>query len=293
MTLADVLEELRVPFRVGGTHHHVSRGWLGVDCPRCSPGSNRFRLGLHLTTHAASCWTCGRTRLGDALSEITGLPFERLAERFPGLFARGRVAVDPRPVGRYTPPPGVGPLGAAHRGYLIRRGFDPERCAELYGFGGIGPDGPYRWRIFVPVTYQKKPVSWTTRAVGSKIEQRYLSAPPEHESRPIKSCLFGADLATGPSVVVVEGLFGAVRIGPGAVATFGLAYTRSQLRQIARYPVRAICFDTEPAAQRVASRLCDELAAFPGATYRVTLSGPDPDTSPDSEIAELRSRFLV
>ena len=89
-------------------------------------------------------------------------------------------------------------------------------------------------------------------------------------------------------MAVTEGVFGACRIGPGAAATLGVAYTPAQLARIASVPVRLIVFDSDAAGQARARRLADDLAPYPGTTSVVTLSGPDPDTSPDDEIAELR-----
>lgn len=166
---------------------------------------------------------------------------------------------------------------------------------------GPGRRGFLSWRIFIPVSHPDAPgkkrgqwmrTSWTTRAVGRGVEPRYLSAPPDCESVPLKSSLLGLE-SVGHAAVVVEGPFDAFRVGPGAVCTFGLSYTRAQVLLLSRIPVRVICFDNDPAAQARAHKLSDELAPFPGETHVAVLSGPDPDSSPEAEVDELRRQFLA
>src|SRR5207245_2797387 len=105
--------------------------------------------------------------------------------------------------GRYKEPSGVGPLLPEHRNYLSKRGFDPDEVVEKWGVKGIGRGGRYQWRLFVPVFVEKKPVSWTTRAVGN-VELRYVSAPKTEESVHLKDTLFGEDYVRN-TIVVVEG----------------------------------------------------------------------------------------
>ena len=44
--------------------------------------------------------------------------------------------------------------------------------------------------------------------------------------------------------------------------TLGVGYSRAQLLRISKYPLRAVCFDSEPAAQERARQLCEELGDF-------------------------------
>ena len=109
---------------------------------------------------------------------------------------------------------------------------------------------------------------------------------------PHKSVLYGADHARH-AVVVCEGPIDCWAIGPGAVATLGTAYTQAQALALARYPVRAVCYDAEPDAQRRAARLCQTLAAFDGTTVNVVLeTGKDAAAASKAEVAELRKRYL-
>jgi hypothetical protein len=102
-----------------------------------------------------------------------------------------------------------------------------------------------------------------------------------------KDLLYGEDYCRD-AIVVTEGPTDAWRIGPGAVATFGLAYSRAQVLRISRYPLRVICFDSEPEAQRQARRMRDELTAFPGETVIVRLDSKDAASAKPKEVRQLR-----
>lgn len=266
----------------------MSDGWVGVVCPWCGV-EGKPGLGINARSLACSCFKCGRHRVGETLAALTGKPVREVLSMLPGVDPD--VSAPDRPAGVYTPPPGVGPLLPAHRAYLESRGYDPDRLASEWGVRGIGHDGGvYAWRLFMPVPVNGQPATWTTRAVGDATP-RYRSARPEHESHPLKKTLYGWHHVRH-AVVVVEGPFDAIRVGPGAAATCGLTVTAAQVRLIASVPTRVVCFDSDPAAQARARDLADRLAPFPGRTFVVELSGKDPDTSPPAELAELRNRFL-
>ena len=147
------------------------------------------------------------------------------------------------------------------------------------------------WHLFIPLFRHGQLVSYTCRSIGTR-QARYQNASQQDEAYPMSHCLYGADLARH-SVVVVEGPTDAWRVGPGAAAVMGLQMTEHQIAEIAKFPRRAICFDKSNAAQKKARWLCDQLAAFPGDTYRVVIeTGDDPDTCDQEELDELRRRFL-
>ena len=286
--LTDLLDRSRVPYQLP-PHRHVRSGWVGVDCPRCSGGGGKYKLGFELATGRAICWSCGRFDSIAVLAELCGISTRDAA----GVWSRiPRYQPTIQHTGRLVIPPGVGPLGAAHIQYLRRRGFeDPEGLARLWELKGIGIASKLRWRIFIPIfTVDGRQVSWTTRAIGN-VPDRYVSASSEEEAVPHKSILYGAHLAQHVAVVV-EGPVDAWAIGPGAVATCGTSYSTEQVAAAAQYPVRVLCYDDEPAAQRRAQQFARQLAAFPGTTHCVTLeTGSDAAAARPEERAELRAAF--
>ena len=285
LTLVEFLTEHGIEHRTGGSHHHVSSAWLGVDCPSCSPGSGRFRCGLHPEWLVATCWSCGPLRLGEVLAELTGLHPAECRKRL----GRAEHTATERPQGRLLLPPNK-PLTRRHRDYLECRGFNAPELERLWDLRGIVYHPRLAWRVLIPVQHRGKIVSWTTRATGENA-RRYISANAREEAVPIKHCLYG-DSYVRHAAVVVEGPADAWRVGPGAVALLGTAYTRFQVAQLARYPTRVICFDGEPEAQRKAEQLCHELASHPGKTENVMLDAADPGSASPREIKRLRRLYL-
>lgn len=287
MNLHELLDKHGVPFRKGGEHRNVRDSWIGLDCPWCSIGSEKFHLGVHLPTLATTCWRCGRHRLGDTLSLVLRLSLPHILDllkdipRTPTARFRGRSGG-----GVLEYPRGVGPLLNAHLAYLRGRGFDPPTLERLWGVRGLGLTPRLGWRLWIPVHLDGRIVSWTTRAIGDK-GTRYVHAKPEQEAIPIKSLLYGWDHVRR-ATMVVEGPTDAWRIGPGAVAVMGLQVTADQLELIGRVPRRIVCFDSEPAAQKRAGKLCRLLTAFPGETRSVELKADDPGEAGEEEVAQLR-----
>lgn len=220
---------------------------------------------------------------GDAIAAAKALP-------------RARTALVQH-TGTLQLPGPLGPLQAPHRAYLAGRGWDPDELARLWGLQALGIDGRapnglrLPWRIFIPLYHDGKVVSWTTRTIGDRNAKRWFSAGEEEEAIPHKKILFGEDYCRA-AVVAVEGPTDVFSVGPGAVCTFGTAYTEAQIRALARYPVRAICFDKEKQAQAQAEAVCAALSVFPGTTYNIVLDSKDPGCATDAEIRHIRQQFL-
>lgn len=291
MNVIDFLQSNGVPFKRHGEHHHSRRGWVSVDCPKCSPGWNRFRLGFEIATGRTCCWVCGLQNGVAVLTHLTGVSLRdtaavlRLghgAERQAQRSHTGRLSL-----------PRAGDLLPAHRKYLLGRQFDPDEIASLWGIRGIGPTGDMKWRILIPICDKiGRVVSWTTRAINDKTKARYISAKEDQESVPHKEILYGAHLAKH-AIVVAEGPIDAWAIGPGGVGTLGIGFTHPQMCAMMEYPIRVVCFDAEDAAQTRAEELCRELSSVPGIVENVVLeTGKDPAECDRREIADLRAKFF-
>lgn len=287
MTIAEFLTDRGIEHRLPGSHKHVTSRFIGIDCPRCSPGSSKFKLGLSI--RGATCWSCGRMRLGDALAEVTGLSVGECLRAVGG--SEDAEAVE-KVQGKLKLPFGLRPLLPVHRAYLENRGLDPDQLEREWGFRGIGPHAKLAWRVFIPITLKGKTVSWTTRSIIDR-GLRYLTATVEDSDVNPKDVLFGSDKAKH-AIVICEGPLDAVKIGPGGAATLGVgSVSRPQLLEMARFPSRAICFDMEPDAQRRANELADALAPFPGETTLVELeTGKDAGECSKKELKQIRRRFL-
>ena len=293
MNIPALLDAHRIPFRRHGESSNVTEGWVGLECVWCGRGTGKFGLGVHLRSGAVSCWKCGKRSLVDVLHAYAGLPYARAREVLGDVVLdRGRR--DDAPRGTLTIPAGVGDLLPCHRRYLSGRGFDPDEIAEVWRVQGIGLAPRLAWRLFLPIHQGGEVVSWTTRAIGDVPHmERYRGANRHEEAVHRGDLLYGEQYA-GHGVVVHEGQTDVWRTGPGAVCTAGVGFSRGQIVRLSRFAPIAICFDSDPAAQRRARELADALAVLSpaGAVDVVRLSGPDPATSPEDEIRELRKRYL-
>jgi len=290
MNITDLLDENEIPYKQVGEDSHARLGWLQVACPFCGEGSNKYHLGINIEHHYANCWKCGSHGLIGALALLTGLPTFDIQKTLSS-FLCGKAPERIQHRGSLKIPVGLEPLSPVHRAYLSRRGLDAKLTASQWDLSGIRIHARLPWRIFIPIIHHDKVVSWTTRSIGNNPRRRYISARPEEEIIPHKQLLYGEDYARH-SVVVVEGPADAWRIGPGAVATLGLSYTQRQVRAIAKYPLRGICFDREPDARRRGERLCEELSAYPGTTHLIELDSDDPGEATDAEICRIRTEFF-
>lgn len=290
MTFDEILTELNIPKAPEG-HHHSRPGWIQIDCPFCGKDSHKWHLGYSEEGKFLNCWQCGYHSLSSVLIEATGRSYREIKKLLGDLeaFRPKKIKVK----GRLQMPKGVEGLHPAHRKYLWSRGYNNEgiyQLIKLWGIQAIGIASHLSWRIFIPIYYQGRMVSWTTRSISNKVT-RYISASLEQESMPHKELLYGEDYVRH-GIIIHEGPTDTWSTGPGAVSTFGIGYTKAQLNRMAKYPTRAVCFDNEPEAQKRANSLCDDLSVFPGETYNVQLDSKDPASASKKEIKKLRRQFL-
>lgn len=291
MNLEELLTELEIEHRGHGEHHHVTRGWINIDCPECTPNAQQFRYGINIRGLYGNCWACGSIRLAEALSRASNASFsvcQRLLSETETDYVQTQATWQKR--NKLVLPKDVKPLRTSHRKYLKERGFNPdelERLWEIKGTGQLG--GKYKWRIFIPIKEPERGeiVSWTTRAIF-ETKYRYLSASPDQERMFHRHLLYGEEYARH-AIIIVEGPTDVWKIGPGAVATLGTSYSQEQIERMAKYIRRVVCFDAEEAAQKRARKLCDALEVFDGETINVTLeTGKDAGEATNKEIRKLR-----
>ena len=258
-----------------------------MPCPMCGGGED-FHLGINLRSLYGSCWRCGKHALFDVVKALdAGIKWDDLKAIKDGLEVVPNT-FDNKRRGRYKPPDGLGELTERHAAYLQSRRIDTRAdWFAAYGLRSISIlGGAYKYRIFLPVTLGRKDVSYTTRSTSST-GQRYLSAAPADESVRHKELLFAEDFVRD-AIIVHEGPLDALRVGPGATATFGTAFTKQQLHRVGRYPKRYVCFDAEPLAQRRAEKLADDLSVLPGKTWNVCLDAGDAGSATARDVARLR-----
>lgn len=273
----------------GKRDKHIRRGWLQMSCPLC--GSDRLWLGYNLDHDYFYCYSHGYAPKWSLFR--TWFPNERPEDLLKLINPTIPLDEIPVPSGRYLPPVPTKPFAKCrfHTDYLRSRGLNPNELEQKWGVMALDYESEWRYRnrIFFPVTDERgRGVSWLTRTIDPDCTYRYLTAPKDRETVPIKSLLYGEQfLSHFEPVIVCEGVFDALRIGRNAVATLGKKITPSQFDRIAKYPRRIICFDSEPETQEQARALAVRLQAFPGLTDNVCLDAPDPAEASQKEIESL------
>lgn len=303
MKFRELLREYDWPISPEG-HHHNTQGWLQFDCPFCGKGTKSYHMGFNHRGAYCNCWRCGPHSLYDVVREISDLPHFNLGEIL-GKIDKEKIKIEEKQ-GKLKLPPKRVPLLEIHKSYLRKRGLDPDKMVKLWKLEGFGLcANNFSWRLFIPIYFQGEIVSWTTRSVNTIHNEwktfdnraiksgnsRYRTAPAEHEKISHKKILFGEDYARH-SIIVCEGPFDVFKLGPGAVATCGIAFTQAQVERISLYPRRTICFDREVEAQKRARSLCESLSVFPGETNNLELSLKDPGDLRQPDVETIRGRFL-
>lgn len=283
MTMPEILQELRIDFVESG-NQHSRPGWIQLQsCPMC--GSSKYHLGYNLNLKYFSCWKCGGHHLVKILTAL-GVARSRAEEIHRSVDTSQEISHEIARISLKIPA-GLGPLGPPHRRYLRNRGFEPDEVERIWSLKGISLSTKLAWRIYIPIFEKGRQVSWTTRAIGPRVEQRYVSASAEQESKNHKHVVYGSDFCFH-SIIVVEGPTDAWNVGPGAGAVFGTAFSTAQIKRILDFPHRFICFDSSPDAQARAEEMAHQLSAFPGATENIVLDAEDPGSASKKEIKLLR-----
>jgi hypothetical protein len=105
--------------------------------------------------------------------------------------------------------------------------------------------------------------SFQGRDITDKQFAKYKACPQEYEKIHHKHILYGKQEAWGDTGIIVEGITDVWRFGPRAAGTFGIKYTRKQLRAIRDAFDRVfILYDPEDQAQEQAEKMKAELAGY-------------------------------
>jgi len=271
------------------THKHSRQGWTQVFCPRC--GSENFHCGIKDDLSRASCYRCGSFNVSSLLRLLTDANWQDIKQLVGDRVFIARDS-ETESQGVFTPPTNlkdITEIPAVHD-YVRSRGFDPRYLSEIWHCKATGPISTYPFRLYIPIYLGRKAVSWTARAACGQ-EQRYQTAKPNEKTYDEKKLLFGNQFTKG-TACVVEGPLSCIAVGRGAVATFGLAVTQTQVNLLANYYRRVLCFDSEAAAQERARKLADDLSVFPGETFVVTLDSEDPAEALKTEAGRRELRQL-
>lgn len=273
---------------------HTRKGWINVSCPHCE-GHDGFHLGYNAEKDYLKCWRCGWHRKEETICALFRCTYAESKSIIKKYYTRNsiphdnEIAID-RDYSKQMLPSGCGPMTRRHKAYLESRELDPDVVEPLWGLLGTGPvsDRGYSHRIIAPIRFDSQVVSWQGRDITDKSPLRYKACPRDCEIIQHQQLLYGFDLVRGDSIVIVEGIVDAWKLGPGAVATFGIEYSISQVRLLHPFKNRFIIFDSdEPTAQEKAESLAAELGLFSGEVEIIDLGEGDPGAMKISDAKSL------
>lgn len=274
-----------IEFVTEGTKH-TQPGWVNVACPFCV-GNPGYHLGYNIEENYYHCWRCGGHPTKKVIAKLLNIKENEAKDIIRSYGGRSSTRKKSDTVVKIIPnklklPSGSDALGNSHKQYLLRRGFFANELERDWGLLGTGPISKldhinYKHRIIIPIHWNNKLVSFTSRDITDRAEKKYMSCPKDREVIPHKHILYGDQSAWGDVGICAEGPTDVWKLGPMAFATFGIEYTPQQVRVIANtFKQVAIIFDDEPQALKQANKLKADLKFRGVNTEVVTIVGRDP-----------------
>jgi hypothetical protein len=260
-----LLREQGIQFWTKGKN--VRPRWTHICCPMCEDHSNHGGISPR---GAYVCWKCGRHPLASVLAQITNLDLaaiKGLIKQFSTieLGEATQTKIQGQTLA-YADLPGF-ELGAAHKQYLLQRGYNPQVLEKKYRVRGT--DYPYTWkgmdlshRIIIPIFgFEGEVLTFVARDITGRSEIRYKACDAKLCGHTTKDVLYGMNTAQRfKRIMVVEGAFDALRFDdPRVMATLGTSLTENQLYLLSLWEEVVFLFDPEPEAQRQADIACKTL----------------------------------
>jgi len=298
MNILQIYQDYNVSHETEG-HKHCRPGWVNTSCPFCT-GNPGLHLGYNLSEDYFYCWRCGWHPTARILSKLIGIDEKEakgIVRRYGGHSHVRQPQVRIRRKA-HTLPNGITPLGRNHKQYLLRRGFDPDKLSREWNLVGTGPVAKldkvdYKHRIIAPVYWDGEQVSFQGRDITNKHPLKYITCPKDRELIFHKHILYGRQEKWQPDIgICVEGITDVWRFGPLAFATFGIKYTRQQVRvMVENFRRIAVIFDPDPQAQKQAIKLVAELN-FRGIETLIIPVDKDPGSMAQEEANLLTASLL-
>lgn len=260
-------------------HKHCRPGWIQVKCPFCI-GNPGWHLGFDLEHDWWNCWRCGYHRQWDvvyALLNYDSREAKKAIMQFKGRPTDRKAFKKKQHAKKLELPTGLQPITKDAKRYLKHRRFDPDLLEAFWNIKSTSIIGKLRHRLFIPIYLDGKMISWQCRDITGKSQLKYIAQDFSKEIISNKDTLYGIDQALGKSCIIVEGVTDVWRLGPGAVALFGIKYRPAQVKMLLSYfKDFHILFDPDPQAKIQAKKLANELSVMGGKCKIWTIDDCDP-----------------
>ena len=272
---------------------HCRPGWVNTECPFCT-GNKGYHLGWNIQDEYYVCWRCGWHPPVKTIMELTSLSFGDVRSLIAQYGINKSVLhYKEKEKQKIKYPSGTMELQKNHIVYLQTRGFSPEKLIKKWKLLGTGPisqlDGiSYKHRIIIPFFWNGALVSFDSRDITGKHQNKYQACPKHYEVIEHKNILYGNQEKWNTELgICVEGPTDVWRLGNQSFAVSGIKYTQAQVRLIATIFKRvAVVFDDDPQAQVQAKKLVAELKFRGVDAFNVKIKG-DPGSMRQKEVKEL------
>jgi DNA primase len=248
---------------------NTQAGWVNIQCPNPYCGDKSNHGGFNLATGSYNCWKCGKQDLIDVIQWMLHLDKNSALKVYyeykQDSEYSGRIYLNQKKrkaSAKHVELPG-GPLQKMHIVYLQKRGFDPDYLVEKYKILGEGITGIYNYRIIIPIIYNERVVSFTSRAITKEQTERYKNNPIERSIIAPKDMIYNLDNCRERWAVLLEGPTDVWRMGDNFCAPLGTSESMAQIRMLkSRFSILIIAYDPEDEAQKKAKVLGNSLASL-------------------------------
>lgn len=208
-----------------------------VFCGATATGNKAYGAVMDgYTVHA--CWVCHNTSFYEFVKRATGITdYTALKEIFKkygnstSTTPFKKSSDVPRPTTIKIP--GNTIMSGSAKEYIEGRGFNPEYLWEKYALRSTMYENP-SYRIIIPITYNNRIVSYTSRDYTNEQELRVVSCKSDLEIINHKDIFLGIDQIRSRNALIVEGPWDQFRTGNGSLCSFGAEITMAQIMLLAQ-----------------------------------------------------------
>lgn len=246
------------------THKHYRFGWINIACPFCTGIHKGYHLGFDQKKDA-TCYRCGWHSMSSVIEAIAGIKKEYQKPIWKKYYKPGPDIKKEKFIykQKLEYPSGIGSMERGHYLYLMERKYNPIELKQTWKLLGTNYLGNYKFRIIAPIEFQHRLVSYQGRDITGKQDQKYKACAKSEEVIHHKHVLYGFDKIEKDKCLVVEGITGVWRFGPGCIATFGASVTPSQIRLMAdRFKRIFLMMDSDEAGQKATEKMEIELSVL-------------------------------
>lgn len=238
-----LLEYFKIRYWTSG--NNVMPSSVNINCPFCNDPSNH--LCLFENEDNGYCWRCDDSyshyKIFHEINGITYSSFNDLVRKVG--FSTEKVVVSEKEIVKEKPaslPKEYIAIDDTAPNYileyLIQRNVSLQTCIDnKFGYCTVGE---YKYRIIIPIYYKNKLVAFQARDATGRAISKYLTSRGS-----VNNYLYKYDDLCGSTIIIVEGVFDALRI-KNSVATFGISMSTQQRRLVVdRKPSELIfCWDS-------------------------------------------------